>query len=1039
LELQYAHEFEGVQFIRYRRALDTGDDEWDHPITPNKEQSFIWAIGAADATYDEDVRSGLVPDEAWYGPKIRQHAVNPEVSYSELSDVVLLPKDGSLRRECYTLPGLLVESEMTVSEDHVEFGERFEHNASLDKLETVVFYWTMNKTTSRVTLGLRIARPDVNWISLGFGPMMIGSHAYVGWTDAGEGRVDAYDMTSLQAEGVTRKDEELGDVEITKSSEGMTLTFSRPLGTSGIAPPIEIGNAEVIWAFGREWTDDGLDSVIHTHQDRSGKASYHNLRQAVGAKEVSSKPYRLHGLLMWGSMAGLLPIALLVSQLGTSHSTCVTIVSSILSLLAIAVALYGVYEVATAKRAAGLPGPLSVDGTMHSKIGVSALAITGLVILVTNVRFCRNRRPTQASVKVASGEDQVLAGGAKMGGVDVGVGLLRALGLGLAFAAVLTGISHAAPYLDLPAAAVLVYMEATAAWATGLVLLVAGATMLGVMSAGVISVPRVKSIYGKGLLVAAAVVVTLAAVLAATTHTQASPLLVAKLVVEPAATVPRDVAFLLTDFPDWTAPLATLAPSGPPTTRSPTPESLAVTFTYQLSGEVAALSAVTSELVAKAVVEWSALLGASVRRDQVAAVISPRGKSRELRVAVSGVPGRSAIRILTDSAAQLPRVLNAVGVESTLNLEAVVMVASTRAQFTVVLPSTLSPTVAPVPTAAPTIDYCEDKDLPRSYIGDGWCDTSFNTAGCFYDGGDCCDTRAGLFDCRDPSHKSVGQSSPKATYPAPRNPRYESRFEKITTKEYANGYNNFYEFGYSKLVTPTIAPYKEFFNASTWEVKISGLVDNPMTLSAEALMNMFHFEERMYQHRCVEAWSMTMPWVGFPLSKLVDLVKPNPEAKYIKFTSFLNFKISKTQQQDVHYPWPYVEGLTIDEAMNELAFVSVGQHQEPITEQVGAPIRLTVPWKYGFKGVKSIRSIEFVTERPVTFWEESTGGREYGFWANIDPGVPHARWSQASEAYRQDQALQAERVPTALYNGYEKEVSYLYDKLVDDGVERMWY
>jgi sulfoxide reductase catalytic subunit YedY len=184
---------------------------------------------------------------------------------------------------------------------------------------------------------------------------------------------------------------------------------------------------------------------------------------------------------------------------------------------------------------------------------------------------------------------------------------------------------------------------------------------------------------------------------------------------------------------------------------------------------------------------------------------------------------------------------------------------------------------------------------------------------------------------------------------------------------------------------------------------------------------------------------MTMPWVGFPLSKLVDLVQPAPEAKYIKFTSFMNYDVSQTQLTDTFYPWPYVEGLSIEEAMNELSFITVGQYQEPISPQVGAPIRLTIPWKYGFKSVKSIRTIEFTTERPYTFWEESTDGREYGFWANIDPAVPHARWSQAGESYRQDQALTAERVPTMLYNGYEKEVAYLYEEKLQDGNERMWY
>jgi sulfoxide reductase catalytic subunit YedY len=189
----------------------------------------------------------------------------------------------------------------------------------------------------------------------------------------------------------------------------------------------------------------------------------------------------------------------------------------------------------------------------------------------------------------------------------------------------------------------------------------------------------------------------------------------------------------------------------------------------------------------------------------------------------------------------------------------------------------------------------------------------------------------------------------------------------------------------------------------------------------DTLIRAMPLEERLYRHRCVEAWSMTIPWSGFPLKALLDYAKPLGSAKYVKMQTFLNPKVAPGQKQTWN-PWPYVEGLTIEEAANDLAFMVTGAYGKPLAKQFGAPLRLATPWKYGFKSVKSIVLVEFTEARPATFWE-TINANEYGFWANVNPEVPHPRWSQASEKPLGGD----ERVPTLIYNGYGEQVAGLYD------------
>ena len=255
-------------------------------------------------------------------------------------------------------------------------------------------------------------------------------------------------------------------------------------------------------------------------------------------------------------------------------------------------------------------------------------------------------------------------------------------------------------------------------------------------------------------------------------------------------------------------------------------------------------------------------------------------------------------------------------------------------------------------------------------------------------------------------------------YPAKRNPAYELGRD-MTEEKVATSYNNFYEFGTSKnIVKPAQA-----LTLKPWQVKIDGMVAKDITIDAEDLIRKMPVDERLYRHRCVEAWSMAVPWTGFPLRALVDFAAPMSGAKYLKMETFSRPQEASGQKQ-FWYPWPYTEGLTIEEARNELAYIATGIYGKPMPKQNGAPLRLAVPWKYGFKSVKSIVRFTFTDKRPKTFWE-GLQDSEYGFWANVNPMVAHPRWSQATE----EVIGTGKRIPTQIYNGYGEQVAELYKNL----------
>ena len=198
------------------------------------------------------------------------------------------------------------------------------------------------------------------------------------------------------------------------------------------------------------------------------------------------------------------------------------------------------------------------------------------------------------------------------------------------------------------------------------------------------------------------------------------------------------------------------------------------------------------------------------------------------------------------------------------------------------------------------------------------------------------------------------------------------------------------------------------------------MVEKEQTLDIDTLIRQMTLEERIYRHRCVETWSMVVPWTGFPLADLVALAKPLSGARFVKMETFEDPDIASGQRQS-WYPWPYVEGLTIEEATNPLAFLVTGAYGKPVEEQNGAPLRLAAPWKYGFKSIKSLVRFTFTDEMPSSFWMDIAGS-EYGFYANVNPKVPHPRWSQAEERPLGSE----ETIPTLLYNGYAEEVASLY-------------
>jgi sulfoxide reductase catalytic subunit YedY len=253
---------------------------------------------------------------------------------------------------------------------------------------------------------------------------------------------------------------------------------------------------------------------------------------------------------------------------------------------------------------------------------------------------------------------------------------------------------------------------------------------------------------------------------------------------------------------------------------------------------------------------------------------------------------------------------------------------------------------------------------------------------------------------------------------ARRNARY-ALDQGLTEETHVRNYTNFYEFNSGRDRSADASALR----TSPWTVTIDGLVETKISLDLEGFLAKIPLEERLYRHRCVEGWAMAVPWTGFPLKALVELARPLGSAKYVRLESFMDSQMASGQRQ-FWYPWPYVEALTIAEASNELAFLVTGAYGKTLPSENGAPLRLATPWKYGFKSIKSIVRVTFTELRPVTFWERLQP-QEYGFWANVNPDVPHPRWTQAWERLLGTD----ERRPTQIWNGYGEFVAGLYANL----------
>ena len=255
-------------------------------------------------------------------------------------------------------------------------------------------------------------------------------------------------------------------------------------------------------------------------------------------------------------------------------------------------------------------------------------------------------------------------------------------------------------------------------------------------------------------------------------------------------------------------------------------------------------------------------------------------------------------------------------------------------------------------------------------------------------------------------------------FPAKKNAAYDFAPWPLTPERTAGTFNNFYEFTTDKARVWRMA--KDFV-AHPWTTRVKGAVEKEFTFDLDDLFRWFPLEERRYRFRCVEAWAMQVPWTGFPMRKLIEKCKPLGKAKYVRVVTLLDKERFPGQKKDTHWPWPYYEGFRMDEATHELAFVALGIYGHPLPMQHGAPWRVVMPWKYGFKSPKSIVEIEFTEERPKTFWNDAVP-KEYGFFANVEPEKPHPRWSQATER----DIGTSERRPTLLYNGYAEQVGKLY-------------
>ncbi len=316
----------------------------------------------------------------------------------------------------------------------------------------------------------------------------------------------------------------------------------------------------------------------------------------------------------------------------------------------------------------------------------------------------------------------------------------------------------------------------------------------------------------------------------------------------------------------------------------------------------------------------------------------------------------------------------------------------------------------PESAATPEANFWNRRRFIKTLVGAGIATSATGLAGCGVASGEDAEFR-----------RTLGRPLNGVTP----NPDFRDAGRAITEQRYASQYNNFYEFGGTKSIWQNA----QKLPTDPWQLEVSGLVKNPRTYDLDDLTRRFPLEERVYRFRCVEAWAMVVPWIGFPMAALLAEVETTAAAKFARFTSYHNPEVTPGPAWEfaLNLPWPYQEGLRIEEMANELAFFAVGIYGRTLPKQHGAPVRMVVPWKYGFKGAKSIVKIEFLAEQPATYWN-TISPNEYKFEANVEPQVPHPRWSQSRERLvgTGSNPWAWEVQPTVIYNGYGEQVAHLY-------------
>ncbi|GAX85475.1 hypothetical protein CEUSTIGMA_g12891.t1 [Chlamydomonas eustigma] len=919
------------------------------------------------------------------------------------------------------------------------------------------------------------AMQAAGWASIAIGQQMTGAHAYVAWSPKdGVWRVDGYSMTSLDATGLTRTTlygggstgsgnssstgsgssssstdsgsyEQVSNVTVARTSSGIiTFSFYRPWMSTGGAPAIDASALSLIWALGSNWQDPPNDGNNHFIQ--SAVPTVINLLTSSAASGASIPPSSLlvaHGIMLAVAYAVLMPAAAFAARylkLGGvvkpptwfSFHVVVAILSVVTALAGTGLALAFQFQ----EYGGGLSSiqlfsyPQGCTGTgcnRHSSIGVAAI-----VLLVG--------QPINAMIRphpVPAGEPYRLWSLRRVWEIFHRVSAVAALGTGIA--AVFSGIQLSTLF-DVKTSTSTNLQNGLIVWLSALAAYVFIREVTAVSLFALIQ---------RGPKVAAEELQDM--------KPSTSPA-GGKNMKVPAGSLAESVASRLyhsIKVMPHPGHLVQVRPPSPKMDQSIEVEPCSAGSSYNIATGTALHGSGGDDcniLENRPVAEGLESIKVDGSSDEPQHVDNVKYISNAASESGTSASARHELlwawtALGTTLLAALFALLVSAGVlggaASKYELSIPDLGGSTMMPPPFLPPDAVATIMPPLPPLIPALASCSILSVPalRSRLGDGWCDSGapYNTLECGYDGGDCCNPYAPLYECVDPASPNYGKSATKGlVFPAPVNPLFTDATanRSVSSQGVVTTYNNFYEFTESKTVSTTITPTATQLMTLTapgfpgWTLVIDGLVANPITLDVRDLIKLMHVEQRVLRHRCVETWALVVPWIGFPLRKILSLVNPLPNATYVRFESAaLSAAMPLVKSNPIALfpgvPWPYVEGLSIEEAWNDMAFLAVGMYNSTLPAQNGAPIRMILPWKYGFKSIKSLVRISFVDYQPDNWWQEISSA-EYGFWANVNPAIPHPRWSQATETLFSTTASSGTIFPTVIYNGYGNEVSYLY-------------